>query len=98
LATLQGTVEGYYEFRGLKTPDAGQAFAFLVSEIGELADAIVTQDGGWTRNHPERERDVKDEIGDVQMMLTVLADQFGIDPVGAMLDKMAAKGYEAPKE
>lgn len=97
MATLQSIVEGYYEFRGLKEPDENQALLFLVSEIGELADAIVSQAGGWTRNNPGREREPAAEIGDVQMMLTVLSARMGVDPVGAMLDKMRAKGYEPPE-
>lgn len=90
---LPEVVRAYYAHRGLTAPDAGQALLFLVSEIGELADAFVEQQAEWVRNNPGRNRDISDEIGDVLMMLTVFADAQGIDPVEAMLKKFARKGY-----
>ncbi|MBI9043155.1 MAG: hypothetical protein JEZ06_01645 [Anaerolineaceae bacterium] len=87
------TVEAYYKFRGLTHPDAAQAYLFLVSEIGELADAFVADQAEWVRNNPDRSRIVEDEIGDVLMMLTVFASSQGIDPYDAMLTKMKKKGF-----
>ena len=86
-------VKQYYEFRGLARPDAHQAFLFLTSEIGELADAFVADQGDWIRNNPDKDRSVSDEIGDVLMMLTVFSEALGIDPVQAMLEKMEKKGF-----
>lgn len=86
-------VEKYYAFRGLTQPDANQAFLFLVSEIGELSDALVANQAAWVRNNPDRERQIPAEIGDVLMMLTVFAATQGIDPIEAMLDKMKSKGF-----
>ena len=91
---LNDIVEEYYAYRGLTTPDANQAYLFLVSEIGEMADALVANQADWVRNNPDRERSVEPEIGDVLMMLTVCAAQLGIDPVEAMLNKMKSKGFE----
>ncbi len=91
---LIDTVKRYYEFRGLTQPDAAQAFLFLVSEVGELADAFVEQQAQWVRNNPDRERDVQAEIGDVLMMLTVFAATQGIDPFEAMKNKMRKKGFD----
>ena len=90
---LINIVDQYYQFRGLTKPDANQAFLFLVSEIGELSDAFVEEQAQWVRNKPDRERDVKAEIGDVLMMLTVFAASQGIDPQEAMLNKMRSKGF-----
>ena len=87
-------VKAYYEYRGLTNPDANQAYLFLVSEIGELADALVANQAKWVRNNPERERDIEAEIGDVLMMLTVFSMEMGIDPVEAMLKKMERKGFQ----
>jgi NTP pyrophosphatase (non-canonical NTP hydrolase) len=92
--TLNDTVQRYYQFRGLTQPDAGQALLFLVSEVGELADAFVEDQAEWVRNNPERERDLPSEIGDVLMMLTVFAQQLGVDPYQAMLAKMQRKGFK----
>ena len=87
-------VQQYYDFRGLTQPDANQAFLFLTSEIGELADALVAKQGKWVRNNPNRERIIPDEIGDVLMMLTVFAATQGIDPLEALKEKMRSKGFE----
>jgi NTP pyrophosphatase (non-canonical NTP hydrolase) len=87
-------VQQYYDFRGLSQPDANQAFLFLTSEIGELADALVAGQGEWVRNNPGRERVIPAEIGDVLMMLTVFAATQGIDPVEALKEKMRSKGFE----
>ena len=86
-------VKNYYEFRGLTQPDTNQAFLFLVSEIGELSDALVANQASWVRNNPDRERQIPAEIGDVLMMLTVFAATQGIDPIEAMLEKMRSKGF-----
>jgi NTP pyrophosphatase (non-canonical NTP hydrolase) len=91
--TIPETVRAYFEHRGLTAPDAGQALLFLVSEVGELADAFVEEQAQWVRNNPERNRNVSDEIGDVLMMLTVFADAQGIDPLDAMLAKFERKGF-----
>jgi NTP pyrophosphatase (non-canonical NTP hydrolase) len=95
---LTRAVKAYYEKRGMKFPDADSAMLFLVSEVGELADAIVDQRPGWTRNHPDKERNLADEIGDVLMMLTATAIAYDIDPFEAMLDKFQRKGYDIRKE
>jgi NTP pyrophosphatase (non-canonical NTP hydrolase) len=94
---LSELVKAYYDFRGLTQPDANQSYLFLVSEIGELADALVANQAQWVRNNPDRERDISAEIGDVLMMLTVFSMEMGVDPVDAMLAKMKSKGYQ-PKE
>jgi NTP pyrophosphatase (non-canonical NTP hydrolase) len=93
LTNLVEIVKQYYAFRGLTQPDANQAFLFLVSEIGELSDALVAEQGAWVRNNPGRERHIPWEIGDVLMMLTVFAATQGIDPLEAMLAKMKSKGF-----
>jgi len=86
-------VEKYYVFRGLTQPDANQAFLFLVSEVGELSDALVADQANWVRNNPDRERQIPAEVGDILMMLTVFAATQGIDPIQAMLEKMKSKGF-----
>ncbi len=41
VANLVGVVMEYFAFRGYKAPDPTQAFLFLTSEVGELADRMV---------------------------------------------------------
>lgn len=90
---LSNLVERYFKARGYQTPTAEQAFLFLTSEVGELADALVqAQSDDWVRNN-ERERKIEGEIGDVLMMLVVTAKRLGIDPIEAMLNKFKEKGY-----
>ncbi len=89
--TLLEIVEAYRGYRKLVTPDANQALMFLMSEVGELADAHVNREAEWVRNN-QRDRNIPDEIGDVMMMLVSYAGAVGCDPVGCMLDKMRRKG------
>lgn len=93
---LRELVAAYYQQRGLTQPDATQALLFLVSEVGELADAHVESQAQWVRNN-DRERGVEDEIGDVLMMLTVFAAAQGMDPFDAMLAKFRRKGFDWPE-
>lgn len=91
--SIRDVILRYYEFRGLSMPAEAQAFQFLVSEIGELADALVSSNGNWVRNNPDRERSIADEAGDVLMMLYVTLMERGIDPYEAMLEKFKRKGF-----
>jgi len=93
MQTVIDVVKAYYEFRGLTVPDDSQALLFLVSEVGELADAHVEQQASWIRNHAQKERSVDDEVGDVLMMLTAYCISRGIDPVECMLNKFKKKGF-----
>lgn len=94
--TLPEIVNDYFAFREYKEPDTVQAFLFLASEVGELADKLVhTQSEEWVRNNPENKNDdIAGEIGDVLMMLTKTAQTLGMDPVGCMLNKMRKKGWD----
>lgn len=95
LGPLEKPVEEYFGFRGLTNPDMIQAFVFLTSEIGELADKVVGLSGDWVRNNPQdKNDDVAGEVGDVLMMLTVTAANLGIDPIKAMFEKFERKGYD----
>jgi NTP pyrophosphatase (non-canonical NTP hydrolase) len=89
----QKLIESYYQHRGMKMPNAEEAFLFLVSEMGELADALVSRHPGWERNNPNKERNVTLEIGDVYQMLLVTCLQLGIDPLEAMKEKWKSKGW-----
>ena len=69
-------------------------FLNLVSRIGRTADGIVSGKAAWVRNGDRKKTaSAAYEIGDVQMMLTVVAGSLELEPVGCMLDKMASKGF-----
>ena len=82
-------LEKYYNTRKLTKPDARQALLFLVSEVGELCDAVVSGSGDWVRNNPNKVKSIEDEIGDVLMMLSVFSIAYnGKSPEIHMENKM----------
>jgi len=87
---ITGLVLDYFNARDMPFPDKVKALLFLVSEIGEIADAEVDKMGEWVRNN-ERERDEAKEVGDVLFMLYVYAIAKGINPVHEMVKKMESK-------
>jgi len=88
-------IRRYFNERGLTYASSGlDAYLFLVSEVGEVGDAIVHSRDEWVRNHPDKTRDLKEELADAYMMLAITADLFGVDLDEALLEKMANKGYD----
>lgn len=87
-------IRRYDDFHKLLKLSETQAFQFLVSEVGELADALVSNAGNsaWVRNNPGREHNVGDEAGDMLMMLYVTCMERVIDPFEAMLEKFKREG------
>ena len=91
-------ISEYFEFRGYKVPDESEAFDFLVSEIGELADARVqARSDEWVRNNPDKPRNIENEAADVLMMLIAFCMASNIDLVHALRVKLESKGYKWPK-
>jgi hypothetical protein len=87
----------YYQYRGYGFPNANQAFKFLVSEMGELADAYVNGEAEWVRNNPKNKTsDPYPEVGDVLQMLAMfgLKLQPPVNPIEAMFEKWKSKGFE----
>jgi NTP pyrophosphatase (non-canonical NTP hydrolase) len=91
---LAAILASYYEFRyGGNMPSAEDALLFLVSEVGELSDAFVSQKPDWIRNNPDKVRSIRAEVGDVFQMLLVFCAQMGINPIEAMKAKWRSKGW-----
>jgi NTP pyrophosphatase (non-canonical NTP hydrolase) len=69
---------------------------FLTSEVGELADEVVQKiSEKRVRNNPENKgKGIAPEVGDVIMMTCVVCSAVGVDPIEAMFEKMAAKGFD----
>lgn len=85
-------IRRYFEDRGLVYANkAMDAYLFLVSELGEVADAIVSGNADWVRNDPDKYRGLADELADVYMMLYITADLSGVDLDEALFDKMQKK-------
>jgi NTP pyrophosphatase (non-canonical NTP hydrolase) len=91
---LHWLVDSYFRHRKYHEPNKLEAFIFLVSEIGELAGAIVQSlKSLWVRNNDHSKDSIKDEMGDVAMMLIKTAEKFGFDPLEAMVFKWQRKGW-----
>lgn len=92
-------IKRYFAERGLTYPtDALDSYLFMVSEVGEVGDAIVNVRNDWVRNNPDRDRNLGAELADVYMMLAITADLYDVDLDQALLDKMAEKGFDYRKQ
>ena len=70
---------GYFEFKGMKWPDDPRdALDFVVTEVGEIFDALKRQQSEWVR-HNKKEGDLGMEISQAIMMLVIAAEQAEID-------------------
>ncbi len=71
----------------------------LGSEVGELLDEFrwLTEDESYEISGDKRQS-IKDEIGDVFMVITHLADKLGIDPVEAAFHKLKKLDEKYPVE
>jgi NTP pyrophosphatase (non-canonical NTP hydrolase) len=88
---IRRNITTYYESRKLKVPDDQEALLYLVSEIGELADAFVdSKSDDWVRNN-SKYRSISDEVADVLMMLYVFSMQRNLNPYNCLVDKMKRK-------
>ena len=72
------------------------ALSVEVAEIVEHFQWLTEED---SKNlPPEKLAEVREEIGDVMIYLTELADKLGIDPVEAAKAKMTINGQKYPVE
>ena len=63
-------------------PGLRDTLLFVVSEVGELADALIRRHPlreGYFRTHTDITSDIEIEIGDALVMLCTLATQLEID-------------------
>jgi dCTP diphosphatase len=76
--------------------DLAMALSVEVSEIVEQFQWLTEEQ---SQNLPPKKlAEVREEIGDVMVYLTELADKLGIDPVEAAKAKVAINGKEYPAE
>ncbi len=71
----------------------------LSVEVAEIAEHFqwLTQDQSRNLKSEKLDR-VKDEIADIMIFLTVLADKFGIDPIKAAKEKISVNARRYPVE
>jgi dCTP diphosphatase len=71
----------------------------LAVEVAEILEHFQWLDEGTTRSlDPETLKKVREEIGDVQIYLARLADQLGISPLEAALEKLETSRIKYPAE
>ncbi|KJR40020.1 appr-1-p processing domain-containing protein [Candidatus Magnetoovum chiemensis] len=91
---LRGFVE-QRQWEKFHTPkNLAMALSVEVSEIVEIFQWL--NDGGADELGLEKFAHLKDEIGDVMIYLTNLADKFGIDPISAAFDKIVKNEEKYP--
>lgn len=84
-------IELRYDLEG-KFPHPGplDTWVFLVTEIGEVGDAMLRLGYGeleYLRNS-QKDPDIKHELGDVMLMLCTLANHFNIDLSEAVRERI----------
>lgn len=89
-------IEAWMEQQTDLTPLERQVFEDYV-RLGKVAENLVRNDRAWIRNNDRNKTpNLPNEIGDVQMMLIVLAQQCGLpDPNSCMAAKMKSKGFSS---
>ena len=89
---LTDAVINHFAVSGKTWPDVWRALAFVHTELAEVYELLLARDGGWQRNHaheqfsPDR---LAEELGDVLMMVLVAGIVAEVDPVVALLQKIA---------
>jgi NTP pyrophosphatase (non-canonical NTP hydrolase) len=74
-------------------PNQHEAFLWLVSEVGEIASAVVKATQDWKRNHPEKHIDDDDygtEVGQAIMMAILASTK---SPFGVLTEQLAKWGW-----
>ncbi len=71
----------------------------IAAEAGELLEIFLwlTEEASRTLDESRREQ-VKQEIGDVMIYLTLLADQLDLDPVACAQDKLRLNEQKYPAD
>lgn len=71
----------------------------LSVEVAEIVEHFQWLTQEQSRNlDPEKKQALADEIGDVMVYLTMLADKFGIDPIKAAKEKMKKNIVKYPTD
>ena len=96
MSDLANKIEHYFNKRGLKWPTTEKALMFSETEMAEVYEHLLAEEGGWTRNNPENKpeydnQEFAKELGDVIMMVMVAGMVRGLDPIDALVQKMENK-------
>lgn len=72
--------------RGFNTEDPAKKLVMLMEEVGELAKAI-RKISGMKFTDTTKQSDVREELGDVLIVLLGLSSMVGVDIFDALVDK-----------
>jgi len=100
LEDLRSTISAFIQERDWEQFHSPKNLAMALSvEVAEIVEHFqwLTEEG--SKNLPPGKlAEVREEIGDVMIYLTELADKLGIDPVEAAKAKMTINGQKYPAE
>jgi dCTP diphosphatase len=97
---LRGAIKAFIEERDWEQFHSPKNLAMALSvEVAEIVEHFQWLTEEQSRNlPPEKLAELRDEIGDVMIYLTELAEKLGIDPVDAAKAKVAINGQKYPAD
>jgi dCTP diphosphatase len=100
LEDLRSTISDFIQERDWEQFHSPKNLAMALSvEVAEVVEHFQWLTEEDSKNlPPEKLAEVREEIGDVMIYLTELADKLGIDPVEAAKAKMTINGQKYPAE
>lgn len=83
-------------------PNAWQAMGWVNTEIGEVYELLLAREADWVRNNPDSKApysriQMAEELGDIIFMVMLAGYAQGVNPMDAMIAKMARKLSEASR-
>jgi dCTP diphosphatase len=100
LENLRSAISAFIQERDWEQFHSPKNLAMALSvEVAEIVEHFQWLTEEDSKNlPPEKLAEVREEIGDVMIYLTELADKLGIDPVEAAKAKMTINGQKYPAE
>jgi len=100
LEDLRSTISAFIQERDWEQFHSPKNLAMALSvEVAEIVEHFQWLTEEESQNLlPEKLAEIREEIGDVMIYLTELADSLGIDPVEAAKAKVAINGQKYPAE
>jgi dCTP diphosphatase len=100
LKDLRSAIRAFIRERDWKQFHSPKNLAMALSvEVAEIVEHFQWLTEEQSQNlPPEKLAELREEIGDVMIYLTELADKLGIDPVEAAKAKVAINGQKYPAE
>src|ERR671911_3101660 len=100
LEDLRSAIRAFIQERDWEQFHSPKNLAMALSvEVAEIVEHFQWLTQEESRNlPPEKLAEVREEIGDVMIYLTELAEKLGLDPIEAAKNKVAINGQKYPAE